>query len=691
MGNLLGGVEQVAVNDLVDGRYRIQRLLGEGGMGSVFLAEHTLIKRRVAIKILHPQLATDEHVVECFMNEAKAAGTLGHPNIVESTDMGFTEAHIPYIVFEYLEGVLLTDEIYRVGGLPVRRAVWVAQQIAAALRAAHDAGIVHRDLKSDNVFLTDKDDASDHVKVLDFGISHFMDSESAPRRLVMGTPEFMAPEQLTSPETVDHRADIYALGVILYEMLAARRPFIPGDHPNDLPERIVGAAPAPLRQPNVPHALTDFVVERMLAKDPAHRPQSMGAVIAALDAFLTREDGTPVPRRRTGPIETASSTNQIPRAMMANTPWPSQPMPVMRPPAPAKRPVALYAIAGGGVIVGALGLMLALKGGDKAAAPPAPAPAPAPAAAIPPPAPKVVSKVAVVLSADAPNAHVVFRRRVTPAPMHTELDPTTIVELVEIDAPGYKTQSYWLTLDRPTHLVAHMTKGNGAIEASEQETLVALGEAAPQSEVAAAAPAAAPDRAAYVEARTVPPKARSTPDDRPALAPRKIGRATDVNVSVDTPAEPTKRGATDVAHIETAAVPEPPAPAVPEPPAPPVATPPPAAPPPVVAKVEPARTVSPVVMKKLRQGGEMHPEVPHLVVQQMVREEHKRVTAVVKVCIGASGDVTSATTLKSSGYSGYDDSLVAAMRASHFQPYVADGNAVPACSALSYAYAINAD
>src|SRR6202167_1493052 len=145
----------VETGDLVDGRYRILSLLGEGGMGSVFLAEHTLIKRKVAIKILHPQLAREAHVVDCFMNEARAAGLLGHPNIVESTDMGFTHDHVPYIVFEYLQGALLTDEIYRVGGLPVRRAVRIAEQIAAALRAAHDAHIVHRDLKSDNIFLTD--------------------------------------------------------------------------------------------------------------------------------------------------------------------------------------------------------------------------------------------------------------------------------------------------------------------------------------------------------------------------------------------------------------------------------------------------------------------------------------------------------------------------------------------------------
>ena len=176
MGNQGSREVVVKTGDIVEGRYRVIRVLGEGGMGTVFLAEHALIKRRVAIKVLHPELATDAIVVERFMNEARAAGTLGHPNIVESTDMGFTHDHVPYIVFEYLEGTLLTDEIYRVGGLPVRRVVRIAQQIASALQAAHNAGIVHRDLKSDNVFLTDKDDELDRVKVLDFGISRFLES-----------------------------------------------------------------------------------------------------------------------------------------------------------------------------------------------------------------------------------------------------------------------------------------------------------------------------------------------------------------------------------------------------------------------------------------------------------------------------------------------------------------------------------
>ena len=295
----------VKTGDIVEGRYRIIKTLADGGMGTVFLAEHVLIKRRVAIKILHSDLATDTEVIERFMNEALAAGTLGHPNIVESTDMGFTRNDVPYIVFEYLEGTLLTDEIYRVGGLPIRRALRIAEQIASALDAAHNANIIHRDLKSDNVFLTDREDALDHVKVLDFGISRFLegDHDNSRRGMVMGTPEFMAPEQITSPEHVDKRADIYALGVVLYEMLSARRPFRktegPGgtrprinttqsdvDNSHALMHRIVHDTPPPLTLgEDAPAGLVEMVFEKLLTKDPEKRYQSMKMVQGALEAF----------------------------------------------------------------------------------------------------------------------------------------------------------------------------------------------------------------------------------------------------------------------------------------------------------------------------------------------------------------------------------------------------------------------
>jgi tRNA A-37 threonylcarbamoyl transferase component Bud32 len=281
----------IRIGDRIDGRYRVLDLIADGGMGTVFLAEHVLIKRRVAVKVLHRELAHDVLMVQRFLNEASAAGTLGHPNIVESTDMGFTPDGVPFIVFEYLDGALLTREVYRVGGMPVRRALRIATQIASALDAAHAAGIVHLDLKSDNIFLIEREGTLDHVKVLDFGIARFLDND-LDKAEVAGTPEFMAPEQITSPAAVDERADVYALGVVLYEMLCARRPF-DDDNQRALLNKIVYETPPPLDR-DVPEELA-LVIGSMLAKAPAARPASMKQVGLVLDELLDALESRAVP------------------------------------------------------------------------------------------------------------------------------------------------------------------------------------------------------------------------------------------------------------------------------------------------------------------------------------------------------------------------------------------------------------
>jgi eukaryotic-like serine/threonine-protein kinase len=586
----------VKTGDMVEGRYRVISTLGAGGMGTVFLAEHALIKRRVAMKLLHADLATDANVVERFMNEARAAGTLGHPNIVESTDMGFTHDHVPYIVFEYLEGTLLTDEIYRVGGMPVRRAVRIAEQIASALQAAHNANIVHRDLKSDNIFLTDKDEALDHVKVLDFGVSRFLELEEAQRNMIVGTPEFMAPEQITSPETVDKRADIYALGVILYEMLTARRPFSNEDDPQQLMTRIVQEAPPPLMLPEIPHALSTIILDKLLAKDPDDRYQTMADVASALEQFLTRGDGTPVPRRRTQPVAVQTGDIPLPKAAR-ETPWPidtldgTSPLGMQQvtlpPPPAAKRPYALYGIAGASVIVGAVGLVFGLKGNDAPASAPAPAMASmqAPAKAHEPEAPTMVE---VTLASNAPSARVVFRRRAEAAPMKTTIKASDVVELVEVSAPGFKTTRYWLTLDRPTVLNAKLAKGTGSVEATEEETLIALGELSAPTQVAVAPttkPVAAP--AAPAPAAAAPAAAASV-KTLAKIAPRKIGRTAAEEPAIEANADASAATPEpDVAPVAAAPVP---APVEPTPAPAPVVT-----PAPEPAKVAVAPAPAPVV------------------------------------------------------------------------------------------------
>jgi serine/threonine protein kinase len=283
---LVSHAREFQPGDLIDGRYRIARKLADGGMGTVFLAEHMLIRRRLAIKLLHAELAPDRWMVQRFLNEATAAGTLGHPHIVESTDMGFTREGIPYIVFEYLEGCLLTEEIHRLGRLPLRRALTIARQVASALELAHMAQIAHLDLKGDNVFLINRGNAMDHAKLIDFGIARFMGGEPdrTPPGILMGTPEYMAPEQITSPETADGRADIYALGVLLYEMLTGHCPHEDEDL-RRLLHRVVHE-PAPVLGRAIPPALETLLYDGLLVKSRARRVQTMTEVASLLDALL---------------------------------------------------------------------------------------------------------------------------------------------------------------------------------------------------------------------------------------------------------------------------------------------------------------------------------------------------------------------------------------------------------------------
>jgi len=302
----------VKPGEVVEGRYKIIKPIAEGGMGTVFLAEHWLIKRKVALKFLHQELASDATAIRRFMNEALAAGTLGHPNIVESTDMGFSN-DVPYIVYEYVEGTLLAGEIIRLGAIPVPRALKIAWQIAGALDAAHDADIVHRDLKSDNVFLTDRGEVQDHVKVLDFGISRFVTASdrTAAGGALIGTPEFMAPEQVLTPDKIDKRVDVYALGILLWEMLTGRVPFVlerrPGVPQPDIEAahalltRIIQEPPPPLVCEGMPPGLDEMVREKMLAKDRNKRFPSMKEVQAALEglaAILPTGRVSLVPRKK---------------------------------------------------------------------------------------------------------------------------------------------------------------------------------------------------------------------------------------------------------------------------------------------------------------------------------------------------------------------------------------------------------
>jgi TonB family protein len=268
-------------------RYRIHSKIGEGAQARVYVGRHLIIKRQVAIKVLLPALGADRTLVDRFLNEGRAAGTLGHPNIVESLDMGRAQDGAPFLVMELLQGKTLAEDI----GHPflVGRAAYIASQVAGAVAAANARGIVHRDLKPENVFLIERGGKPDHVKVLDFGISKFHQGKLRVTTLkgqVLGTPDYMAPEQIESPEDVDARVDVYALGAMLYAMLAGEAPFALVEFPKVL--RVICEGPArPITElrPELPARMVE-IIERAMSMDRALRFQSMTEFEEALEPFV---------------------------------------------------------------------------------------------------------------------------------------------------------------------------------------------------------------------------------------------------------------------------------------------------------------------------------------------------------------------------------------------------------------------
>src|SRR6266852_9931206 len=223
------GPTQDLVGQVLADRYHIMKKLGEGGMGQVYLAEHVKMGRRSAIKVMNPSMVHDPEAVARFNREASNASRISDAHVCAIYDFGETPEGLIYLAMEYIEGEALTDLLERDGALKVPRAVHIFRQVADALQAAHDLGIVHRDLKPDNIMLTRRKDGADVVKVVDFGIAKAVEGDQAGQKvtktgLVVGTPEFMSPEQL-SGDTLDGRSDLYSLALVFYRMLSGKLPF----------------------------------------------------------------------------------------------------------------------------------------------------------------------------------------------------------------------------------------------------------------------------------------------------------------------------------------------------------------------------------------------------------------------------------------------------------------------------------
>jgi serine/threonine-protein kinase len=316
-GTVLEKTSDPLVGQTLAGKYRIEELINEGGMGAVYRGTHTLMDKTVAVKVLHPSLAADDKIVARFSREAKAASRISHPHALNVTDFGESENGIVFLVMEYLRGQTLKDVIRSAGPMSLTRALEIIRQVSGALDAAHAQGVVHRDLKSDNIMLEDVGDG-DWAKVLDFGIAKIQedvgstDPALTAANMIIGTPQYMSPEQCSQASEIDSRSDIYSLGVILYEMLAGHVPFT-GDNPTAIMMRhLQDAPPSILEERSDLPAAVGRVIARAMAKRPEDRYQSAGELAETL--ALAAEVKSPALTEAvtaTSPNSADRSTNRI--------------------------------------------------------------------------------------------------------------------------------------------------------------------------------------------------------------------------------------------------------------------------------------------------------------------------------------------------------------------------------------------
>src|SRR6476661_8251220 len=275
------------VGTTLAGKYRIDARLNEGGMGTVYRGCHVLMDKTVAIKVLRPSLAADEKIVARFSREARAASRISHPNALSVTDFGEDESGHVFLVMEFLSGKTLKQVIRDDGPLPLARVVDITRQVGDALNAAHQQGVVHRDLKSDNIMLLDTM-SGDHAKVLDFGIAKInepdgtVDTSLTAPNLVIGTPQYMSPEQCSQDSEIDARSDIYSFGVILYEMLVGHVPFGGDSATIVMMKHLQDPVPSVLEERTDLPPAVGRVVARAMAKLPDNRYQTIHELLEDL-------------------------------------------------------------------------------------------------------------------------------------------------------------------------------------------------------------------------------------------------------------------------------------------------------------------------------------------------------------------------------------------------------------------------
>ncbi|MCY1053976.1 serine/threonine-protein kinase [Nannocystis sp. SCPEA4] len=438
------------IGALLKGTYTLERRLGAGGMGAVYLAQHALIRKKVAIKILAPEYAHKPELKERFLREARAAAAIDHDNVIEIHDFGETPDGAAFFVMEYLEGEDLAAVIEREAPLPWPRVRDIAVQLCRALQAAHARGIVHRDMKPGNCFCLVRD-GLDVLKVLDFGIAKLQNPDEGVGQaltrtgMIFGTPEYMSPEQAQGAPH-DHRVDIYALGVILFEMLTGEAPFVADTFMGLLNKHMFDAPPRPrdlAPEADIP-AAAEAVVLKAMQKDPALRFQSMDELAAALrdvDAGLAPEivaEPLRVKPARGAPMQFRSA-DAPPRPTLPETTAPAFGAAPFAPPAPRRWNLAIAAgLAGAALAAAALVLFMQPDPQDSSEKPGAKEHVP-------------VATSPELLPLPPPTAAP------TPAPDLIPLPPPTVT--VRIDTAGVAAQ----VLDEGGALLGTTTDPNGLV------------------------------------------------------------------------------------------------------------------------------------------------------------------------------------------------------------------------------------
>jgi serine/threonine-protein kinase len=436
------------IGSTIDGRYIIESLLGQGGMGFVYAARHAIIDKRVAIKVLRKEHASDESAAQRFIVEAKAASKIGHQNIVDITDFGVLPASpgnsgAAYFVMEYLDGPTLAKIQSDLGQLDPIRAIGITVQIARGLYAAHQKGIIHRDLKPENIFVLSRDGQDDIIKIVDFGIAK---DKAHSKKLtqvgmVLGTPEYMSPEQATGQPT-DYRVDMYALGCILYEMLIGDVPFKGENSTKTLTAHVFDPpVPPSKRRPdlNIPAAL-EAVVMRTLSKKPSDRYADMRELMNELDrveADLRAGKLGPAPGLLSAQVAASrvtdvnESVDQVPRSDL-----------------PLYLGIAAVAV----VLIGMTVAAVSSHGGSSPQKPKPITPPPVaalPAEPLPPPAPVVGKDVELVLRTVPPGAEIFDGpERLGASPLSIKRLRSETPFYVTIKHAGYKDVSRDIVPDR---------------------------------------------------------------------------------------------------------------------------------------------------------------------------------------------------------------------------------------------------